>query len=109
MTTAQLIKDSIALDVDIMTLDAGLFQQIIAPTIETEQDYADRIRDAEDYCIGYAVAPQAGRATVWLIVLQDGRLWKWALILPEVFHVALTEHEWLTNVSQVFLTGDTGA
>ena len=100
MTTAQLIKESLALDIDIMTLDVGLFSQIMAPTIETEEDYASRILDAEAYCIGYAVA----KAAVWLIVLQDDRLWKWALCSDTVFHVVLTEHEWLTNVSQVFLT-----
>ena len=106
MTTAQLIKETLALGVDVPTLDAGLFKQIIAPTIESEADHASRLLDAEAYSIGFTVAPQVNRATVWLIVLQDGRLWKWALCSDTVFHVVLTEHEWLTNVSQVFLTND---
>jgi len=106
MTTAQLIKETLALGVDVPILDAGLFKQIIAPTIESEADHASRLLDAEAYSIGFAVAPRVNRATVWLIVLQDGRLWKWALCPPDTLHQYMEQYEWLTNVPQVFLTND---
>jgi len=91
----------------LLTLDAGIFEQIRAPSIPDAEGYNDRIARAELGAIGYVVATaQAWKGTqIWLIVQEDGDLWRWGLFDAELYDAARDEHEWLRDVPQIFLTG----
>lgn len=88
-----------------MTLDAGIFYQLRAPSIMDGEEYESRLLRAEASAIGYVVAPDYGINTIWLIVLEDDSLWRWSLVFAADYDAACAEHEWLADVPQLFLVG----
>ena len=91
----------------LLTMDAGIFAQIRAPSITDAAGYNDHIARAEAGAIGYAVTPaKAWKGTqLWLIVQENGDLWRWGLFDAELYDAAREEHEWLRQVPQIFLVG----
>ena len=99
------IKEAEALDLLLLTLDAGIFYQLRAPSIINGDEYESRLLRAETAAIGYVVAPDCGINTIWLIILEDDSLWRWSLVFAADFDTACAEHEWLAEVPQIFLVG----
>ena len=91
----------------ILEIDNELFEQIAAPVIDAESRdmYLER---AAIGAIGYVlVAHPYSRAdpqvNVWLLVLEEGRLWRWSLIDADGLEDARIEYPWLVNIPQVFV------
>jgi len=102
----QMVKEGLLLSTDILTVDAGLFQQILAPEIGEDQ-YEKRLERARDHAIGYAVTPIYKGTTIWIVVLEDDRFWRWAVCTGEYYDAFIEEHEWLADLPQLFLVGET--
>lgn len=107
LTYVSVIKETQALSLNVLTLDAGVFYQLRAPSIVDGEEYKSRLLRAETAAIGYVVAPEYGINTIWLIVLEDGSLWRWSLVFAADYDAACAEHEWLADVPQIFLAGQT--
>ena len=102
----QMVKEGLLLSTDILTADAELFWQIRMPTI-TEEQFSERLERAKDHAIGYVVTRIHRGTTVWLVVLEDNQFWRWAICGADYYDEYVKEHEWLTDLSQLFLVGDT--
>jgi len=103
---AQLVRESLILGTDILTVDAELFQQILTPDISEEAQYHDRLQRATDNAIGYVVTPAGRGTTVWILVLEDGRFWRWGGFSGEYYETYIEEHKWLADLPQLFLVGE---
>ena len=89
-------------------LQRSLFEQIRRPDISTEMDMEDRASRAQVAAIGYAVAsglPRTGNV-LWVIVNEDGHLWRWNVGNAENYEVLCEEIAWLAMLEQIFLTGE---
>jgi len=91
-------------------LDRNLFEQIRKPDISTELDMEDRASRAQVAAIGYAVArdpglPRTGNV-LWVIVNEDGHLWRWNVGNAENYEVLCEQIPWLAMLEQIFLTGE---
>ena len=106
MTTVQLVTETLALSTNVLTLDAALFWQIRPPAIDTDEERLTRLDRAAQHSIGYAVAPLHGAPVIWLIVLENDQLWRWAITPLEGYDAATQEYPWLAEIPQVFLVGD---
>ena len=102
----QLVNESLILGTDILTVDAELFQQILTPDISEEAQYHDRLQRATDNAIGYVVTPAGRGTTVWILVLEDGRFWRWGGFSGEYYETYIEEHKWLADLPQLFLVGE---
>jgi hypothetical protein len=104
MLTVQLVKESLILSTDILTVDAKLFEQILTPDISEEEQYHNRLQRASEHSIGYVVMPGGRGTTVWILVLEDGQFWRWGGCSGEYYDSFVEEHQWLTDLPQLFLT-----
>ena len=91
-------------------LDRNLFEQIRRPDISTMTDTEARASRAQVAAIGYAVArdpglPRTGNV-LWVIVNEDGHLWRWNIGNAENYEVLCEQIPWLATLDQIFLTGD---
>jgi len=89
-------------------LQRSLFEQIRKPDISTEMDMEDRASRAQVAAIGYAVAPGLPRSgnALWVIVNEDGHLWRWNIGNAESYEGICSEIPWFATLDQIFLTGD---
>ena len=89
-------------------LQRQLFEQIRRPDISTMTDTEARASRAHVAAIGYAVAPGLPRSgnVLWVIVNEDGHLWRWNIGNAENYEVLCEQIPWLATLDQIFLTGE---
>jgi hypothetical protein len=91
----------------LLSMDIEVFNQIAIPDIE-ESDYEECLERCQTCAVGYVIqAIDHGWGPLvqhlWLIMLDDGHLWRWQAMNAADLDAAFKEHQWLRTLPQIFL------
>ena len=85
--------------VEVLTLDKEIFEQIEVPILE-EESLDDLVKTAEEHSIALVIDKDE---QVWIIIQGSNRLWRWSPLTAEFLIQAIGKYPWLGELPQVFL------